>query len=227
MAKKKRAGEEEEDDVFVPPEFSEREYIEKDLRDSKILIITTIWGLIAGLSAAAATIFINSTPVGFLLVIVFVVALFKLLYRLIGVDISRFKRSDYLIKGATVLLTALAIWILLVNPPFYVMAPPSVRSITLTEKTASGWQSYPANGSSAIPAGEVNITAVILHDGTITAWISITNSSGTVSHLMNYKGGSTYDYLQHFSPGSFSLVIVTKLPNGTKTYSPSYPVTIS
>ena len=64
MAKKKKA--EEEEDVFVPPEFNEREYIEKDLRDSKILIMTTIWGLVAGLSAAAATIFVNNSPLVFL-----------------------------------------------------------------------------------------------------------------------------------------------------------------
>ncbi len=225
MAKKKRA--EEEEDVFVPPEFNELEYIEKDLRDSKILIITTIWGLIAGLSAAGATIFANNSALGFLLIVVFIVALFKLLYRLIEVDVSKFKRSDYLIKGATVLFTALAIWILLVNPPFYVMTPPSLRSVTITEKTVSGWQTYPANGSSAIPAGTLNISAVILHDGTITVWIYITNSSGTAAYRMTYKGGSVFSYVHYFGPGTFSFVIKTELPNGSKTSSGSYPITIS
>ncbi len=225
MAKKKRA--EEEEEVFVPPEFNELEYIEKDLRDSKILIITTIWGLIAGLSAAGATIFANNSALGFLLIVVFIVALFKLLYRLIEVDVSKFKRSDYLIKGATVLFTALAIWILLVNPPFYVMTPPSLRSVTITEKTVSGWQTYPANGSSAIPAGTLNISAVILHDGTITVWIYITNSSGTAAYRMTYKGGSVFSYVHYFGPGTFSFVIKTELPNGSKTSSGSYPITIS
>lgn len=225
MAKKKRA--EEEEEVFVPPEFNELEYIEKDLRDSKILIITTIWGLIAGLSAAGATIFANNSALGFLLIIVFIVALFKLLYRLIEVDVSKFKRSDYLIKGATVLFTALAIWILLVNPPFYVMTPPSLRSVTITEKTVSGWQTYPANGPSAIPAGTLNISAVILHDGTITVWIYITNSSGTAAYRMTYRGGSVFSYVHYFGPGTFSFVIKTELPNGSKTSSGSYPITIS
>ncbi len=226
MAKKKKA--EEEEDIFVPPEFNEREYIEKDLRDSKILIMTTIWGLVAGLSAAAATIFVNNSPLGFLLIIVFIVALFKLVYRLLNVDVTRFKRSDYVIKVATVLFTALAIWILLVNPPFYVMTPPSIRSVTITENTASGWQQYSANGSVAIPAGTLNISAAILHDGTITVWIRITNSSGaSTTHRMTLKSGNTYSYVQDFGPGSFGFTIITELPNGSKTTSANYPITVS
>ncbi len=225
MAKKKKADEEEE--VFVPPEFNEREYIEKDLRDSKILIMTTIWGLIAGLGAAAATIFANSPPLGFLLIILFIIALFKLFYRFIDVDVSRFKRSDFVIKGATVLFTALAIWILLVNPPFYVMTPPSYRSVTIAEQTSTGWQNYPLNSTTAISAGTLNISAVILHDGTITAWIYITNSSGTSSHRMTYRGGFVYSYVQHFGPGSFSFTIVSQLPSGARTSSESYPITVS
>ena len=158
----------------------------------------------------------------------FIVALFKLVYRLLNVDVTRFKRSDYVIKVATVLFTALAIWILLVNPPFYVMTPPSIRSVTITENTASGWQQYPANGTVAIPAGTLNISAVILHDGTIAVWIRITNSSGaSTTHRMTLKSDNTYSYVQNFGPGSFGFTIITELPNGSKTTSANYPITVS
>ncbi|MBX8631354.1 MAG: hypothetical protein KIY12_05865 [Thermoplasmata archaeon] len=225
MAKKKKV--EEEEFVFKPPEFDEREYIEKDLRDSKILIVTTIFGLIAGILAAAATILLNSALLGFVFIILFLIAVFRLIYPLLKVDVSKFRRTDFIYRGGTIIVTALAIWILLVNPPFYVMSPPSLHDFAIAEKTTSGWQSYSLSNSTVIPAGTLNISAVVLHQGEVTVWIYLTNATGTGRYEMNYAGDSVYSFIHYFAAGAYSFVIVAELSNGVSAKSQSFPFTVS
>ena len=225
MAKKKKL--EEEEFKFVPPEFDEREYIEKDLKDSKLLIVTTMFGLVAGIAAAASSIFLNSALLGFILIIVVLVVVFRFLYPLMKVEVDKFKRTDFIYKGGTIIVTALAIWILLVNPPFYVMSPPAIKNVSLSEQTSAGWISYPLNSSGVIPAGTINISARVLHQGQVSVWIYLTSGNGTRKYAMSESAHSEYQYIQHFASGSYSFIIKAELPNGTYTDSQSYPITIS
>jgi hypothetical protein len=225
VAKKKKL--EEEEFKFVPPEFDEREYIEKDLKDSKLLIITTLFGLVAGIAAAASSIFLNSALLGFILIIAVLVIVFRFLYPMMKVEVDKFRRSDFVYKGGTIIVTALAIWILLVNPPFYVMSPPTIKNVSLTEQTSTGWASYALNSSVVIPAGTINISAIVLHQGQVSVWIYLTSSNGTGRYAMTASAHSVYQYIRHFSSGSYSFIIKAELPNGTYTESQSYPITIS
>ncbi len=229
MAKKKKV---EDEYSFVPPQFDERAFIEKDLADSKIVIITTVFGILVGAAAAAATIYVSSI-LGFLIIIAMVYGLFKLLFRALKVNLSSYKRKDYIYKGGTYLVTAVAIWILLLNPPFAFATPPSFHgtdAITMHRQSGSTWVSVPLNITSAptIAAGQVNITAHVLSIGSAKATLYITfNSSTTSVYTMSYVSNFNYQYIMTVSAGYYQFYVVAKSGSGTQAKSGVYGFTVT
>ena len=88
MAKKKKV---EPTYDFVPPPFDEKEYIKKDLVDSKVVIIATVFGIVIGALAAAATVYVSSV-LGFLIIVVMTYGMFKLLFKALKIDTSAYLR---------------------------------------------------------------------------------------------------------------------------------------
>lgn len=226
MAKKKRV---EEQFDFVPPEFNEKEFIENDLADSKVVIITTVFGIAVGAAAAAATIYVSGI-VGFLIIVLMAYGLFRLLFRLLKVDLSKYKRKDYIYKGGTYFITALAIWILLLNPPFAFTTPPSFKgpdAVAMYQHSGSTWQRVQLNTTPTISAGEVNITAHILSIGDVSATLFVTHGSATFSTAMNPVSGSDFSYITNVTSGSYSFYILAKSGGSQQTRSSTYDFSVA
>lgn len=227
VAKKKKVEEEFE---FIPPEFDEKEYIMKDLADSKIVILTTVIGILVGALAATATVYV-SPFLGFLIIVVMLFVIFRFIYRALHVNLANFKRSDYLYKGGTYLITAIALWILLLNPPFAVVTPPAIKGVpSLYELSGTAtWIKVPLNLTSppVVSPGTMNLTAQVVYTLGVTVTLNVYNGTGTEKIMM--KQVSQYEFRAIFtvSHGTYTLYISARSGLSPAVVSPKYSISVT
>jgi hypothetical protein len=133
MAKKRRKEEvEEEKYEFVPPDFDEKSFLEKDLRGTDTLLVTAglavVFGILAYLAGTASAI------LG-LVVLIAGIVLLRYFYRIIKVGPKEVEFR--MLAGNIVLffLLGLGIWILLMNPPFSDHVAPQVSDVKIAPIT--------------------------------------------------------------------------------------------
>lgn len=225
MAKKKKV---EPTYDFVPPPFDEKEFIKKDLVDSKVVIIATVFGIIIGALAAAATIYISGI-LGFLIIVLMTYGMFKLLFRALDIDISGYQRRDYIYKGGTYLITAIALWVLLLNPPFAYTTPPTVhpQDVKVYQNAGTLWTPVNLSSTNPISPGEVNFTAQVLSIGSVTATIYITHNTSSSSAPMVHVSGSQFQYKTSVSAGTYSFYILAKSSSGQQSKSATFAFSVS
>lgn len=133
MAKKRRKSEKEpeEEYEFKPPEFDEREFLQKELAETRSVIFTVLYaivlGVVAGLLCASNTAFLGPSfliAIGGMLSLPYVYPMFK-------IDSKAFQKRNWLGNIGTFFFTFLAIWILLLNQPFADLAKPTISDITV------------------------------------------------------------------------------------------------
>ncbi len=117
MAKKKRVEPAKEPEYeFTPPDFDEREFILKDIYSTKIAIIVAVLAVVAGFCAGAIT---NLWAwYGGLIVLFVVLAGMKPFLNLIKFDADLIETKTMIGNYLMYLLLGIAVWILMVNPPF-------------------------------------------------------------------------------------------------------------
>jgi len=162
-----------------PPEFDEVEFMKKEMRAAKATIVIVLWTLPSALLSWGLTLG-NVAVVGFFagLGMMF---LLKWLLPLLKVDISEYKRKDWIGHGATFFFSWLAFWILLLNPPFADLTSPVILGV------GSG-PSYVLCGSDlkVIPGNvTLNVSAA---DNVAVARVSETLSSGLPVNLTQVSG---------------------------------------
>lgn len=116
MAKKKRLigkAVEEEEYVFTPPDFDEREFILKDLYSTKILLVTSMLSVIVGVLASC----INSAWewYGGLALIVLAAAVLKQVLMIFRFNTDLIDKKSMIGNYALFVLLALGVWILMIN----------------------------------------------------------------------------------------------------------------
>ncbi|HEX9907253.1 MAG TPA: hypothetical protein VGB78_02150 [Thermoplasmata archaeon] len=211
MAKKRKKDKEEEEYEFTPPDFDEKEFIRKELRDTKTVIITVAYGIVFGLIAAVVSSFNRDLVAPSILIGVAGAATLKILYELIMIDTSGFARKNWAGNMATFFFTFLAIFVLLLNYPFIDYADPTVDKVvvwvddgsTITgieykykgETGSYGWVSMTNESLASIisksESSTVNITARIADtSGIAIAQITI----GSSTALMDAAGEDRYEY---------------------------------
>lgn len=225
MAKKKKV---EPTYDFVPPTFDEKEFIKKDLVDSKVVILATVFGIIIGAVAAAATVYVSAI-LGFLIIVLMTYGMFKLLFKALNIDTSSYQRKDYIFKGGTYLITAIALWILLLNPPFAYATPPTIHSqdVNVFQHTAGTWVPINLSSTPTISAGEVNFTARVLSVGGASATIYITHDTTSFNGPMVPVSGSQFQYITNVSTGSYSFYILAKTTSGQQSKSATFDFTVA
>ena len=140
MAKKRRKSdnEPEEEYEFRPPEFDEKEFIRKELGETRSVIFTVVYaivlGAVAGLLSAADRAFMGPA---FLIAIAGMVSL-KWVYPMFKIDSKAFQKRNWLGNIGTFFFTFLAIWIILLNQPFADFAKPTIKDVTV-------WVDRPGN----------------------------------------------------------------------------------
>lgn len=143
MAKKrKKTKPEEEKYEFVPPEFDEKQFLLDEMRATKRILLIVGYGIIFGIIAALITVATDLAYAG-LLVLLLGLGTIKYFLSGIGIDISKFTRRNWFESGGWFFLTFLAIWVLVVNPPFIDIAPPDISQVHLDVGTSSlMWITY-------------------------------------------------------------------------------------
>jgi hypothetical protein len=117
MAQKKRKEEEKKESQyeFVPPDFDEKDFLEKDIRATKITLLSFAWGLIFGIAAGVTN---PISPFIGLLLLFVGIYLLKFFYQLFKIDVKEIDKKGWLGNIAMFFFLFLGTWIMLLNPPF-------------------------------------------------------------------------------------------------------------
>ena len=132
MAKKrKKEMEAEEKYEFVPPEFDEKQFLLDEIKTTKRVVLIVLYGMLFGVLAAVAT---AVTKSGYFGLMVFLLGVFLIKYFLITMqfDLSKFTKKTWAESVLWFFVTSLAIWILVVNPPFIDNISPEIKNIRLS-----------------------------------------------------------------------------------------------
>ena len=135
--KKQKKAEEEEKYEFIPPEFDEKQFLKDEMSATKQVLIIVAYGALMGLLAAIATILTANGITG-LAVLVAGFGTMKILFNAMKIDLSKFTKKTWLGHSAWFFFTVLAIWILLINPPFTDFAAPEVKNVKLAVTVQGG-----------------------------------------------------------------------------------------
>jgi len=130
MAKKRKKGKEKEEEYeFRPPDFSEKEFLKKELKDTKGALYTIMYALLFGAIAGLITIASSGLEiVSFLVVFVGMVSL-RYFYDIVKVDTSEYTKKNWAGNIGTFFFTFLAIWVLMMNPPFADHSNPTIEKV--------------------------------------------------------------------------------------------------
>ena len=143
MAKKrKKTKPEEEKYEFVPPEFDEKQFLIDEMNATKRILLVVCYGIVFGVMAGLITVATSLAYLG-LLVLLLGLGVIKYFFGIVKIDISKFTRRNWFESGGWFFLTFLAIWVLVVNPPFIDIAPPDISHVQISVFTSTGaWITY-------------------------------------------------------------------------------------
>jgi len=216
MAKKRKKDKEKEEEYeFRPPDFSEREFLKKELRDTKGALYTILYAILFGAIAGVISMFSNGLEIiSFMVVFIGMVTL-RYFYDIVKVDTSEYAKKNWAGNIGTFFFTFLAIWVLMMNPPFADDSSPTIEKVRVyvthgldidyieyqyvkSEGTylwlSSTGERITATNTPVHGAADytINVTARITDNtGVSSAMISISFSPGTY-HNMTYEGAHIY-----------------------------------
>lgn len=132
MAKKRKKDKEPQEDYeFRPPDFDEKDFLRKEMRDIRASLLTIVFAVIFGaLAGAIALASPDFALVGLIIAIAGMVAL-PTIYRFVKVDTSSFQKKHWAGNFGTFFFTFLAIWVMLMNPPFSDHAKPTIEGVAV------------------------------------------------------------------------------------------------
>jgi len=254
MAKKRKKDKAEKEEYeFRPPDFDEKEFIKKELADTRTLILTVIYAVFFGISAGVLMLASEELlGVAFMMGIAGIVSL-KYVYPLMKVDTSTFQKKNWLGNTAVFFFTFLAIWVLVLNVPISDHAQPTVENVIIWVDDGTtvrgleykhiptagiyGW--VPLNASDnpepiSVSAGTiVNITAKVTDNGALrSVTIQVTTSGDPLTVSMLPEGGYrfglqlTSDQLSTSAGLTFTITATDEADN-TTTWRPDRAVTVT
>lgn len=118
MAKKRKKGEKVETYEWVPPQFDEKEFLKKDLRSTKSLMVTAGLAIPFGILAFGLGTLLGDLQTAAILLIFAGAAALKKIYPLLGIKESDVDNKILAGNIAMFVFLALGIWIMLMNKPF-------------------------------------------------------------------------------------------------------------
>jgi hypothetical protein len=210
MAQKKRKEEPAKDEKFewVPPDFNEREFLEKDIKATKLLLVTALMGFILAIIAALTTPI--SAVIGAVVILGGAVAL-KWIYPLFKISVKDLDKKTWASNIVLLLLLALGVWIVLMNPPFADYVNPEVNQVQAwvhNNDTGVWTLMTTSNAATLTKVGDyTNITAKVADNAKITA-----------AEIAVYKAGDTPTFTTMTSLGSSKYGFNTDVFNATGQY---------
>lgn len=136
MAKKRRKEKEEEGYDFKMPEFDEEEYLRKEVRDTKTLLVTFVYAVFIGIVSFSLT----YVDVALALLVGFIAIVFlRHIYPLLRIDTTLLEKKQWAGNIMMYLFAWLAVLILLSNPPFSDFAAPTIKNEEIYFGTNGNW----------------------------------------------------------------------------------------
>jgi hypothetical protein len=229
MAKKrKKEKQEKEGYEYKPPEFNEEEYLRKEIRDTKTLLVTIAYAALIGI--ASYGVMFTEVALAALLGIIAVVFL-RHIYPLIGVDTSSLEKKQWASNIVMYLFTWLAVWILLTNPPFSDLAGPAIKDDKVYFENGPGnWTIYNDETEDKLIGGmniSINVTIadnVEVDPETVTITIRLIDDeiTGPGGSAMSYEGSRYWYVFPYNGTGTYAYTISAKDVNNNKdTYTNS------
>lgn len=204
MAQKKRKEPEVKEEYnFVPPDFSEKEFLEKDITVTKTVLISALLAAVFGVVAYLTTSI--TFVIGLLLIIIGAVAL-KYIFQLLPIDISAADYKTWLGNGAMFFFLALGIWVLLLNPPFGDSVDPQIEDLQVWAGDAQFNRPY-----NNVPLGEITFNATVTDNGDLSkVQFSFTGSNPQTFDMVKGEDGR-YQFTYVFtSPGTYNFVVTAE-----------------
>jgi len=188
---------------WKPPEFDEVEFMHKEMRAAKATLLVVLWTvpsalLSFGLTVAGAAIVAFFAGIGMMF-------LLKWIFPILKVDISEYKRKDWLGHGATFFFSWLAFWILLLNPPFADLTSPVILGVSVPGQPWVG-----CSGTLVIPTGTVMLN-VSASDNVAVSQVTVAVSSTSTN--LGHVGGTLWQGPVVF-PASGQMTITVRDVNG-------------
>ncbi len=206
--KKKEAKEVEEEYEFVPPEFDEKDFLQKDLLSTRAVMITAIFGLVLAICG-----FLLSSidmVLGWIPLLAGLVSL-RYIFKLVNVPDHVFEKKSALVGNYLMLaLLFLGLWIVMLNPPISDHSPPSVTDVDVWYYDDIGnltQASVDSDGRlivTSVGEGDLNITARVVDNGgvqRVEMWRNWTTTwSGENSVLMDLDDADGHQWDAKFDP---------------------------
>jgi hypothetical protein len=207
MAKKRKKGKKEDEEYeFVPPEFDEREFLKKELSDTRTFLFTIAYAIVFAVAAGAVSSMDEDLIAPSFLLVVAGLASLKFYYALTKVDVSSFTKKNWAGNVASFFFSFLAVWVLMLNIPFMDYADPSIDSVvvwvddgsTVTKieyKVVQGINTWVPDTEISVSAGStVNITARVADTGTLVRVDIAVGSLSSAHHAMTALGDNVYEF---------------------------------
>jgi hypothetical protein len=188
---------------FVPPDFDEKAFLERDIKGTKSLIVATFLGILAGVLAFALTGI--SVLLGAVVIIAFAVGL-KYLIPILKIDPQGVDKKTLLGNILIILLLSLGIWIVMLNPPFSDHIPPEITSKVIYFDSGSGWTKYVNDGATPIHSGDqVNITITVRDNSNVDSVSISVRPSGNPDNFVSMNSTTVkgvYNHISAYSTGA-------------------------
>ena len=219
MAQKKRKEPEVKEEYnFTPPDFNEREFLEKDITVTKTVLISALLAVVFGFVAYLTTGL--TFVIGLLIIIIGAVAL-KYMFKFLPFDLSVVENKTWLGNGAMFFFLALGIWVLLLNPPFGDTVDPQIDDLQVWAGEIQYGRPY-----NNVPLGEVTFNATVIDNGDLSnVQFSFTGASPQTFDMVKGDDGR-YEFSYNFTVAdtyTFS-VIATDDAGNTQTYTSSIQI---
>ncbi|HEX9341397.1 MAG TPA: hypothetical protein VF992_09585 [Thermoplasmata archaeon] len=227
MARRKRK---EEEPDWVAPEFDEIGYMRREIQGARAAVATILWAVVGAI--VAFLLFSVSPALAFFAGIAVAFGLYFIL-PLFGIKIDAFQRKDWAGHGITYFFSWLAVWIILLNPPFGDFTDPTVQGISVSPYSA-GYTGdlpcyVPVGSQVAVPMGSPSNTSIIvlfratdnvglasLHvnvtpastTGFEVSWTLLSGKSQCVDHRPEDYPAGTYNVTFDNTASSYTVAIV-------------------
>lgn len=228
MAKKRRK--EEKKEVFKKPEFDEIEFMEKEISNTKVAMLTILFSFPIAVVSFFVT--LSGLPAAGFLIGVASIFLLKYVYQFFNVDVENFETKDKLGNAAMFFFTWLAVWVLILNMPFVDLTSPTISKVKLlgcpTETAMSLKSNTQHTCEITVSSHSFTIEARITDNSDVRSVTFVMSSPNSTSVAMTEDRNNYYVHSIILSEGQNLIFhIEAEDKNGHTSTSPSYTVSVT
>jgi hypothetical protein len=207
----KKAKEEKEEYEFKEPEFNVREFIEKEIVDSKATFVTMGYALVFVFVSYLILISTHDSVLAFLAGLIGMFT-FKYILPKVGIETKGFEKKNWLGLVSAYFFTWLAVFVLVCNPPISDFIEPTIGSIEVYAGTVqlNDTKNITAVfGNSSLTVGkEIKFIAKIVDNYQLKsaeyAIIYPNNNTIAKDGFMESEGNNIYAFIYNFTTPVFT-----------------------